>query len=119
MTRQIGKILKAVEESGLADSTVVLLSADHGGAGRTHGGEDARSKHIPWIIKGPGIRKNNDLTRNPKLSVNTEDTFSTISYLLGLKPTVKTDGTAVEEILEGREMLKDVPDTRPATTRKK
>lgn len=104
---QIGKLFDALDSLKRTDSTVVLLSADHGGAGITHGGEDARSKHIPWIVTGPGIRKNVDLTSNMLLAVNTEDTFSTICFLLGLKPTIKTDGKPIQDILEDRELLKE------------
>ena len=62
----VGKVLAAIDEEGLTDSTFILLTADHGGAGRTHGPDDPRSRHIPWIAFGPGIRKNLDLTTYPR-----------------------------------------------------
>lgn len=112
--RSLGVLLDALEETRLRDSTLVILSADHGGAGRSHGPNDPRSRHIPWIASGPGIRKNYDLTLDPTLVVNTEDTFATTCYFLALKPTVPLDGKPVEQILADRELMHE--QKKPATT---
>jgi len=106
--RAIGGVLEALEQTGMRGSTVVILSADHGGAGKSHGPNDPRSRHIPWIASGPGIRKNYDLTRDPTLTVNTEDTCATACFFLGLRPIVKLDGKPVEQVLEQRELMKDI-----------
>ena len=100
-------MLEALDEQKLADSTVIIFSADHGGAGRSHGPNDPRSRHIPWICVGPGLRKGYDLTRDPTLTVNTEDTFATACWLLGLRPKGPLDGKPVEQVLADRELLRD------------
>jgi predicted AlkP superfamily pyrophosphatase or phosphodiesterase len=103
--RCIARMLDALQRRDLLDSTVVLVTADHGGAALTHGRDDARSRHIPWIVAGPGIRENLDLTSLPPAAgsiVRTEDTFATLCYLLGLTPAPAPDGRAVTEILESR-----------------
>jgi arylsulfatase A-like enzyme len=105
--RSIGLILDALEETGLRKSTVVILSADHGGAGKSHGPNDPRSRHIPWIASGPGIRRNYDLTLDSALTVNTEDTFATACFFLGVRPMIKIDGKPVEQVLEQRELMKE------------
>ena len=105
--RSVGILLETLEERKLRDSTVVILSADHGGAGKSHGPNDPRSRHIPWIVSGPGIRKGYDLTRDNTLNVNTEDTFATACWLLGLRPPGRIDGKRVEQVLEDRELLRD------------
>lgn len=97
----LGDVFAAISEAGLAGSTVTILSADHGGAGKNHGPEDARSRHIPWIIRGPGIAIGRDLTMYEHLTVRTEDTFATACYLLGLRPTVRVDGKPVYEAFTG------------------
>jgi predicted AlkP superfamily pyrophosphatase or phosphodiesterase len=101
----IGKILNTIEAEKLADSTVVIVSADHGGAVKGHGGlaegkpiDDPRSRMIPWICLGPGIRENYDLTREPGLTVNTVDTFATACWLLAIPPG-KVDGKPIKQIL--------------------
>jgi arylsulfatase A-like enzyme len=105
----VGVLLAALRQAGVASETVVILSADHGGAGKSHGPEDARSLHIPWIVCGPGIRRGLDLTTYPKLNVNTEDTCATACGLLGIQAK-DLDGKYVREILEPKpELLQDTP----------
>jgi predicted AlkP superfamily pyrophosphatase or phosphodiesterase len=97
--RCIARILAATAENGTIDSTYVLVTADHGGQGRTHGPDDARSRTIPWILAGPGIRQNLDLA-SIDVSVKTEDTFATVCQLLGVT-TRKVDGRFVAEAVAG------------------
>jgi arylsulfatase A-like enzyme len=105
----VGGVLDALKELKLIDSTLIILSADHGGAGRTHGPDDVRSRTIPWIASGPGIRKNFDLTRFPDLEIRTEDTCATAMWALGLTPPKKLDGKPIVEMLEDRELVHDAP----------
>jgi predicted AlkP superfamily pyrophosphatase or phosphodiesterase len=92
---ELAKLFASLERAGIRQSTVVILSADHGGAGISHGAEDARSRHIPWIVTGPGVMKNSDLTQNASLDVNTEDTCATACWLLGLPQLPYFDGKPV------------------------
>jgi predicted AlkP superfamily pyrophosphatase or phosphodiesterase len=98
--RALGRIVDALARAGLTDSTLVIVSADHGGAGGTHGGTDARNHFIPWIVAGPGVRRDFDLTREPSLWIRTEDTFATACAWLGLAIEKPVDGRAVTEIFE-------------------
>ncbi len=92
---QIGRVLSALERAGVRDRAVVILTADHGGGGLGHGRDDARSRQIPWVIHGPGVRRGFDLTRVPDLQVDTEDTAATVCWLLGLQPPAPLDGHEV------------------------
>lgn len=61
MDAQIGRILAALQMSGKADNTYVILTADHGLAVGEHGlmGKQNQyecSMRMPLIITGPGIR---------------------------------------------------------------
>jgi Type I phosphodiesterase / nucleotide pyrophosphatase len=96
--RCIGRLLDALRARGVLDSTVVLVSSDHGGAGKTHGPDDTRSREIPWIVAGPGICPDVDLTTFADLNVRTEDTFATVCWLLGVTVTKPIDGRPVTEI---------------------
>ena len=109
-------VTSALDEGGLRRSTAVILSADHGGAGKSHGPNDPRSRHIPWICSGPGVRRNYDLTLDPTLTVNTEDTFATACWFLGARPIGTVDGKPVEQVLEQRDLLKDIKPTTSAST---
>ncbi|MBK9990701.1 MAG: alkaline phosphatase family protein [Verrucomicrobia bacterium] len=93
--RQLGELLAALDCTDLRASTFIIITADHGGAGLTHGADDARSRHIPWIAVGPGVRKNFDLTTSASLEVRTEDTCATACYLLGLRQAPYFDGHPV------------------------
>lgn len=95
----IAQILRTDNKLGLTNRTAIILSSDHGGAGYTHGADDPRSRHIPWIITAPGIRSNYDLTLLPELTVNTYDTFATACWLLGITPPAGIDGKPIVEIL--------------------
>lgn len=99
--RCIGRIVAALRSRGVLDSTVILISSDHGGAGTSHGADDVRSREIPWIVSGPGICQDLDLTTDRELNVRTEDTFATICYLLGIVPPKSIDGHAVTKIVCG------------------
>jgi len=98
--RELGRVLNAIRAAGLEDSTLVILSTDHGGAGTTHGGLDARSRLIPWVAAGPGVKRDFDLAQIQDLQVHTEDTFATAAAWLGLALAKPVDGRAVTEIHE-------------------
>lgn len=91
----VGRVLAALDEAGVRGSTLVIVSADHGGAGKTHGAEDARSRHIPWIANGPGVKAGFDLTQFAELEVRTEDTAVTALYVLGAPLPAYLDGKPV------------------------
>lgn len=97
---QMARVLAALDRAGLRDSSLVLVSADHGGAGLSHGGDDPRSQFIPWVVAGPGVRKSFDLTRCAGLVVRTEDTCATICWLLGLPQQPYFDGKPVLDAFE-------------------
>lgn len=100
LDRHIGTVLAALERTGRRENTVVIISADHGGAALTHGPDDARSRRIPWIAAGPGVRRGFDLTRVEKLQVDTEDTCATACWLLGLPRPEYFDGKALTDAFE-------------------
>jgi predicted AlkP superfamily pyrophosphatase or phosphodiesterase len=91
----VGQVLLALDEAGVRQSTLIIVSADHGGAGKTHGADDPRSRHIPWIANGPGVRKGVDLTQFSDLEVRTEDTAATALYVLGAPLPAYLDGKPI------------------------
>jgi predicted AlkP superfamily pyrophosphatase or phosphodiesterase len=97
---QIRRVLDALDQERLRDATLIIVTADHGGAGLSHGADDQRSRHIPWIAAGPGVRENFDLTLCPKLEVHTEDSFATACWFLGIGLADDLDGKMVAEILQ-------------------
>jgi predicted AlkP superfamily pyrophosphatase or phosphodiesterase len=80
--RLIGKVLEGLKEAGMAETTVVLVTSDHGGKGKKHGGATMAEIEIPWIVTGPGIARGREI----QAPVNTYDTAATLAYVLGLTP---------------------------------
>lgn len=65
----INSILDELDKQGIADSTYVILTTDHGAQRGTswHGAQNDDNLLIPWMVKGPGIKKNyeiKDVVRN-------------------------------------------------------
>ncbi|HEY3394209.1 MAG TPA: ectonucleotide pyrophosphatase/phosphodiesterase [Lacipirellulaceae bacterium] len=96
----LGRVLEALASLKLDDSTLVILTADHGGAAKSHEMHDPRSRFIPWIAAGPGVRQGFDLTLLGDRTVRIEDTFSTACAFLGLEPGDDYQGKPVLEVLE-------------------
>jgi predicted AlkP superfamily pyrophosphatase or phosphodiesterase len=88
---RIGKIMQAIKDAGIEEETIVILSADHGGIGMGHGGKSLAEVEIPWLINGPGIKKNHEI----KDVIITYDTAATIAWILGLKTPQSWRGKAV------------------------
>ncbi len=92
----IGQMLAALDEAGMRDSTLVIVTSDHGGINKGHGGETMQELEIPWIIAGPGVAAGREITR----SVNTTDTAATIAHALGFRLSDAAIGRAVVEAFE-------------------
>jgi predicted AlkP superfamily pyrophosphatase or phosphodiesterase len=77
----IGEIINGLKKANIFEQTVIIVTADHGGKGKGHGGDTPEERNIPWIATGPGIKKGNTLTD----AINTYDTAATVAYLFGYK----------------------------------
>jgi predicted AlkP superfamily pyrophosphatase or phosphodiesterase len=87
----IGRIMAALDAAGIRQSTVVIVTSDHGGVGKTHGGDTPAEILIPWIIAGPGVRRGATLA-DP---IVTTDTAATVVALLGDEPPACWTGKPV------------------------
>lgn len=76
----IAVIYKAIEDAGIADDTIVIITADHGGKNKDHGGTSMSEMLSPLIIHGPGVRKGTTITD----LVMSYDVAPTIARILGL-----------------------------------
>lgn len=97
---QLSAVLAAYERAGALAKTVFIITSDHGGAGRGHGHvgpDDGRSRFIPWIVHGPGVRAGFDLTQLGRLQIDTEDTAATVCWLLGLPLLPHLEGKPIRD----------------------
>jgi arylsulfatase A-like enzyme len=65
--RAIGRILEALEESGMADDTIIMFTSDHGDLVGAHGGMMQKwynafdeSIRVPMVVAGPTIATRED-----------------------------------------------------------
>lgn len=92
----IGTILQSIKDAGIEKNTIVLFTADHGGVNKGHGEISMKEMQIPWIVKGPRILKNKEITE----SVMTFDTAATIADFLKLKTPQVWIGRRVQGIFK-------------------
>lgn len=77
----VGRIIQALKDAGTYDNTVIILTADHGGINKGHGGKTLQEMEIPFIIAGKGIKNSGEI----KDCIMQYDTPATIAYILGLQ----------------------------------
>jgi arylsulfatase A-like enzyme len=77
----IGKVIQAVKDAGIYNETIIILSADHGGINKGHGGMTLEELQTPFIVCGKNVKSNYQL-KQPMMQF---DTAATIAYIFGLK----------------------------------
>lgn len=98
----IGLIVQATKDAGMFEETIFIISSDHGGLGKGHGGPSLAEMGIPWIISGKGVKKNFLVD----LPVNTYDSPATVLYALGLEIPYEWIGRPVKAVFEGEAVPK-------------
>ncbi|GMW02209.1 MAG: phosphodiesterase [Candidatus Hydrogenedentota bacterium] len=86
----------AILSAGIADMSVVIVSADHGGHDKTHGSDSPEDMTIPWIVWGKGVKSGTTI----EVPVTTYDTAATALWLLGIAIPTEWDGKPVEAAFE-------------------
>ncbi|MFT5049374.1 MAG: choline-sulfatase [Chlamydiales bacterium] len=106
--RHIGRVLQALDRTGLARRTVVVLFADHGEEFDDHGGEfHGHTLHeeltrVPLIIRAPGVAPGRIV--HP---VRTVDIMPTVLELVGLGTDRELAGRSLVPSLRGEDQ--DLP----------
>jgi predicted AlkP superfamily pyrophosphatase or phosphodiesterase len=94
--KALASILQAVRRAGIADTSVFILTADHGGHAKTHGSDRPEDMHIPWVIWGAKVPARGRLST----PVRTYDTAATALWLLGVPVPADWNGRPVREAFE-------------------
>ena len=76
----IGRLIEALKQAGIYDDTIIILTADHGGKDKGHGGKSLLDMEHPFIICGKGIRQGMEI-REPMMQY---DTAATLAYIFAL-----------------------------------
>jgi Type I phosphodiesterase / nucleotide pyrophosphatase len=105
----VGVVVAAMKRAQLYDSTLTILTSDHGGGGRGHGPDDLTSALIPWIAVGPGVAKNFDLTiLRGEAAISTVDTFATCAGVLGIDVPSDVEGKVIGSLFHHERMMRGV-----------
>ena len=99
----VGRVLKALDEAGIADETIVVFTSDHG----DHLGDhhllrkgitlyDCLTK-VPLIVRAPGVRP-----AETRALVSNLDVMPTVLDLAGVAPDRPHHGRSFRGLLEGR-----------------
>lgn len=98
---QVGRILDALDETGLAKNTIVLFTSDHGYHMGEHGHWQKttlfeNATRVPLIIAGPGV-KARGTANTPAEMV---DFYPTLAELAGVKPPAYLSGRSLVPALK-------------------
>jgi predicted AlkP superfamily pyrophosphatase or phosphodiesterase len=92
----LGTVREAIRQAGLADRSVLIITADHGGHKKTHNGNKPADVQVPWLAWGMGVKRHYAITA----PVNICDTAATVLWLLDLPRPASLDGTPVVSAFE-------------------
>ena len=99
----VGKILKRLDELGLADHTLVIFTSDHGEMLGDHGLHSKMvfyegSAHVPLLMRLPGVIPAGTVVRTPASQL---DMFATILEYLN-QPAHPSAGQSLRPFIEGK-----------------
>ncbi|MEM9283762.1 MAG: sulfatase [Verrucomicrobiota bacterium] len=98
---QIGRLLDALEETGLVENTIVLFTSDHGYHMGEHGQYQKTTLYenatrVPLIISAPGQKLRDHRTSAP---VEMTDFYPTLAELAGLPVPTHVEGVSLVSAL--------------------
>lgn len=96
LDRYVGEIINAVKEAGMWENTVFIVTADHGGLEKKHGGKSMQEMQTPFIISGKGIRKGFEFQE----SMMQFDVASTIAYIFKLEQPQVWIGRPMKQVFK-------------------
>ena len=114
MDEAVGKVLQQLEDSGVADNTVVIFTSDNGGLSTSEGSPTSNMPlrggkgwvyeggiREPWVIRYPGVTKAGSESEQPISSI---DLYPTIAAAAGIGVDHVIDGVDLRPALEGESL---------------
>lgn len=114
MDEAVGKVLKQLDDSGVANETIVVFTSDNGGLSTSEGSPTSNLPlrggkgwvyeggiREPWLIRYPGVTKPGTVSSQPICSI---DLFPTIAAAAGANLQHEVDGVDLRSALEGGEL---------------
>lgn len=92
----VARIVAAVEQAGMLDETIFIVTADHGGIEKGHGGKTMNEMQTPFIISGKNIKKGLEFRE----SMMQYDVAATMAYIFGLQQPQVWIGRPMTQVFE-------------------
>lgn len=92
----VGDFVKRIKDAGLLDETVIIVTADHGGLGKSHGGDSEAELEIPILLYGGSVTKGKVMERTNLIC----DIAATVGGLLGVELPQECVGKFITEAFE-------------------
>ena len=80
----LGQLIGALKDAGLWDDTVLVVSSDHGGTSRGHGGFTIRELEAPYLLCGKGIKALGNMSAPAPYTMMQYDVAADLATLLGV-----------------------------------
>ncbi|MBO5581135.1 MAG: alkaline phosphatase [Bacteroidales bacterium] len=96
LDRAVGQLIQSLKDAGIFEDTVIVMSADHGGKDRGHGGFTLLELETPFIVCGKGIKEGHEISA-PLMQY---DTPAIIADILGIRVPDDWRGRPLGEIYE-------------------
>jgi len=98
---QVGRVLDALDKQGLAESTIIVFTSDHGYHMGEHGLYQKmslfeESARVPLLIAAPGRCQAGSVAQSP---VSQVDIFPTLAALCGVEPPKNLQGQSLVPLL--------------------
>ena len=111
MDQAVGKVLKQLEDSGVAENTIVVFTSDNGGLSTSEGSPTSNLPlrggkgwvyeggiREPWIVRYPNVTRAGSVSNEPICSI---DLFATLASAAGIKVEHEIDGVDLLAALKG------------------
>lgn len=103
LDEQVGRVLRALTESGQLENTVVIFASDHGLALGSHGlvGKQNLYEHtfgVPLLVRGPGVPRGQKRDADCYL----RDLFPTACEMAGVPVPATVEGRSLVPVLAGK-----------------
>jgi arylsulfatase A-like enzyme len=102
--RQVARLLKALDEAGVADDTIVVFSSDHGDMIGSQGYKAKRwpyeeSARVPFLIRYPKKIPSSRVLADP---FGSPDIYPTLAGLAGVKAPDNLDGADFSQLFSAK-----------------
>ena len=117
MDLAVGKVLQQLEDSGVADNTIVVFTADNGGLSTSEGSPTSNLPlrggkgwvyeggiREPWIVRYPGVTEAGSVNSQPICSI---DLFPTVAAAAGIEIDHLIDGVDITPALKGGSLQRE------------